>query len=79
MKKDTIPAKQYLLLEEVREACALAAQEAFETASILGLCAEGASECAVGAIRAVNLSALLQRVEPEHMNGVLASDVDQTG
>lgn len=47
------------LAEAVRAACLAAALESYEDASMRGLCHEGAWECAVGAIRTLNLQHLL--------------------
>lgn len=49
------------LAEAVRAACLTAALESYEDASIRGLCHEGAWECAVGAIRTLDLRRLLAR------------------
>lgn len=43
----------------VREACLKAAQEAYENAGISGLCEEGRWECAVAAIRSLDLQAII--------------------
>lgn len=51
--------QQRQLAEQVREACARAALDAFHQAAISGLCFEGAVECAVGAIRGLDLEDLL--------------------
>ena len=48
------------LAETVRDACLEAARQAYEDASIRGLCHEGAWECAVGAIRSLDVTAILQ-------------------
>lgn len=48
-----------LLAEAVRQACFKAAREALETASLSGLCREGAEEAALDAIRALDLGKLL--------------------
>jgi len=47
------------LAEAVREACLKAALDAYQQAAMSGLCGEGASECAVGAIRALDLEAII--------------------
>jgi len=47
--------------EAVRTACIETALAAYERASTDGLCAAGAWECAIDAIRALDLTALLQR------------------
>lgn len=48
-----------LLAEAVRQACFKAAREALETASLSGLCREGAEEAALDAIRALDLAKIL--------------------
>jgi hypothetical protein len=50
---------QRRLAEAVRDACGKAAQEAYENAGISGLCEEGRWECAVAAIRALDLEAVI--------------------
>ena len=47
------------LAEAVRQACLNAAREGYENAGISGLCEEGRWECAVGAIRALDLDAVI--------------------
>jgi hypothetical protein len=47
------------LAEAVRAACLTAALESYEDASMRGLCHEGAWECAIGAIRSLNLQHIL--------------------
>ena len=49
------------LAETVRTACLEAALHAYEDAGISGLCEEGRWECAVQAIKGVNLSALVKQ------------------
>ena len=56
---DTTDARR--LRAYTREACLEAALEAYEDASIRGLCAEGAWECAVGAIKAVSPETVLEK------------------
>lgn len=51
------------LAETVRAACLAAALESYEDASMRGLCHEGAWECAVGAIRALNVRSLVARYQ----------------
>ncbi|MSS71141.1 MAG: acetyltransferase [Candidatus Latescibacteria bacterium] len=48
------------LAEVIREACVRAALEGYERAGISGLCHEGAWECAVDAIRSLDLEALIR-------------------
>lgn len=50
------------LVEQIRAACIQAALDGYETASADGLCAEGAWECAVDAMRHADLAALAQTV-----------------
>jgi hypothetical protein len=47
------------LVEAVRDACLKAAREAYENAGISGLCEEGRWECAVAAIRLLDLEAVI--------------------
>ncbi len=51
------------LAEAVRQACIAAALAGFEEAGISGLCLEGRWECAVSAMRSVDLDALLTDLE----------------
>ncbi|MDE2090908.1 MAG: acetyltransferase [Gammaproteobacteria bacterium] len=50
------------LAEAVRQACLRAASEGYESASISGLCHEGAMEAAFDAIRRLDLETVLQAV-----------------
>jgi hypothetical protein len=45
----------------IREACVQAALTGYENAALDGLCPEGAQECAIEAIRAVPIEALVAR------------------
>ena len=45
--------------EAVRDACLKAAREAYDNAGISGLCEEGRWECAVAAIRSLDLEAVI--------------------
>ncbi|MDQ4076430.1 MAG: acetyltransferase [Chloroflexota bacterium] len=51
--------RQRRLAEAVRTACLQAAIRGYEQAAMDGLCHEGAWECALDAIRAVDLDTLL--------------------
>jgi len=51
---------QQRLAENVRDACLKAAQEAYENAGISGLCEEGRWECAVAAIRSLDLESVIR-------------------
>ena len=48
------------IAEAVRAACIRAALDGYQNASISGLCAEGAFEAAVSAIRMLDLKSLIQ-------------------
>ena len=50
------------LAELVRDACMRAALDAYESAGISGLCAEGRWEIAVQAIRILDLKGLLEEL-----------------
>lgn len=52
---------QHKLAEAVRSACLEAALCAYEDAGISGLCEEGRWECAVQAIKGVDLSTLVKQ------------------
>lgn len=54
---------QRRLAEAVRDACGKAAQEAYENAGISGLCEEGRRECAISAIRALDLNTVINAVQ----------------
>ena len=49
----------------VRNACIQAALEGYEQAQIAGLCQEGAWECAVDAMRMVDLKEILRKTVAE--------------
>lgn len=49
------------LAEAIRTACLQAVLDAYEDASIRGLCHEGAWECAVGAIQSFDVEDILQK------------------
>jgi hypothetical protein len=48
------------IAEAVQAACTAAAKRAFDDAAISGLCHDGAVECAVGAIKALDLTAIVE-------------------
>ena len=52
------------IAQSVRDACLRAAVDAYEDAGVRGLCAEGRWECAVDAIRRVELSQLIASEPP---------------
>ena len=47
------------LAEAIRAACLNAARQAYENAGISGLCEEGRWECAVDAIRSLDIEAVI--------------------
>jgi hypothetical protein len=51
--------------EAVRAACIQAAVTAYEEAGIQGLCEEGRWEAAVGALKSIDLYALIQELESD--------------
>ncbi len=53
------PALTLEIAEAVRRACVDAALEGYERAQVAGLCHEGALECAVDAIRLVDVAGLV--------------------
>ena len=54
---------QRRLAEAGRDACRKAAQEAYENAGISGLCEEGRWECAISAIRSLDLEAVISALQ----------------
>ena len=53
------------IAEAVREACLKAARDGYENAGISGLCEEGRWECALGAIRSLDLAAVIAGISAE--------------
>ena len=51
--------------DAVRQACVRAALDGYERAQIAGLCQEGAWECAVDAMRMLDLTTLLHQAPPD--------------
>jgi hypothetical protein len=51
------------LARAIRDACLEAALQAYEDAGMQGLCAEGRWEAAVGALRTVDVAALVRRFQ----------------
>jgi hypothetical protein len=47
------------IAEAVRAACLKAAQDAYENAGVSGLCQEGRWECAISAVRALDLESVI--------------------
>ena len=60
MDKTTALEERRQLAERVRRACIEAALAGYEHAAISGLCHEGAWECAISAMRVVDLGAIAE-------------------
>ena len=60
------------LAETIRAACIQAALAGYEDASMSGLCHEGAWECAIDAIRSLNINAILEQMEATSGNSTHA-------
>ena len=60
MEKSFTPDERRQLAEQVRQACIEAALAGYENAAISGLCHEGAWECAISAMRVVDLGAIAE-------------------
>ena len=58
-----VPPSAPPVAQAVRAACIAAALEAFEDASIRGLCCEGAWECAVGAMTTLDLDEIVATLD----------------
>jgi hypothetical protein len=65
MNKDDDERHLLRIAEAVRAACLEAALESYEEAGIRGLCHEGSWECAIGAIRSLNLRRILAHQQGE--------------
>lgn len=48
------------IAEAVRAACLKTAQEAYESAGVSGLCEEGRWECAISAVRSLDLGSVIE-------------------
>lgn len=60
-----IDSQTHQAATEVHQACIAAALEAYESAKMSGLCDEGAWEAAVGAMRMIDVDAILNRPSQE--------------
>lgn len=60
--KSEFSKQEIILIEQVKTACFNAAKEAFYDASISGLCADGAIEAALGAIKMIQIKPEKQAV-----------------
>jgi len=72
------PKQNHELARQVREQCIQTALSAYENASISGLCAEGAFEAAVSAMRMIDVDALAEEAADADENPVRRSgEVEQ--
>jgi hypothetical protein len=63
--EETRLKEQRQLAEVIRQACLQAALAGYEDASISGLCHEGAWECAIDAIRSLDINTVLEQALPD--------------
>lgn len=68
MDDKALPADSLLVARAVRDACLQAVITAYEDAAMNGLCHEGVWECAVDAVRSLNLEQLLGAMLKERQN-----------
>ena len=68
MDKTTALEERRQLAERVRRACIEAALAGYEYAAISGLCHEGAWECAISAMRVVDLGGIVDDATPEALS-----------
>jgi len=68
MDKTTALEERRQLAERVRRACIEAALAGYEHAAISGLCHEGAWECAISAMRVVDLGGIVDDATPEALS-----------
>ena len=61
MVSERMGAQQTTLAEAVRQACIKTALAAYEDAAMNGLCHEGAWECAVEAMRALDVTVIIRQ------------------
>lgn len=55
---------EHRLAEAIRAACIQAALQGYADAAVSGLCHEGAWECAVDAMRALDVAAIIRAIDP---------------
>ena len=60
-----VPPELKQIAEAVRRACIEAALAAYEDSGVMGLCAEGRWEAAIGAMQSLDIQALLARQDKE--------------
>ncbi len=59
MDEQIIKNEQIKIAETIKKECIKTALEAYESASQNGVCCEGAWECAVDAVRSLDIAAIL--------------------
>ena len=64
-----LPVNDVTLAKAVRDACVRVALSAYEDAAMNGLCHEGAWECAVDAVRSLDIERLLAELQKESQHG----------
>ena len=57
-------SQQYELARKVRDECIQAALSAYESASMSGLCGEGAFEAAISAMRMMDVEKMVEPAKP---------------
>ena len=57
--------ERHRLAEAVKTACIAAAEQGYEQAAASGLCDEGALEAAIGAVRMLDVDAVIATLPPE--------------
>jgi hypothetical protein len=62
-RTDSMSGVPLAVVEAIRAACLRTALEAYEDAGLRGLCPEGRWECAVGALRHLDLQSVLEAAE----------------
>jgi hypothetical protein len=66
MNKDDDERNLLRIAEAIRAACLEAALESYEEAGMRGLCHEGAWECAIGAMRSLNVKRILEHRQGDY-------------
>jgi hypothetical protein len=67
MDEQQITSERQRIAALVRDACLRSVLEAYERASLDGLCCEGAFECAMDALRSLDVKSLLEQpVDPSY-------------
>lgn len=56
-------SREFQIAESVRKTCIEAAEEAYEEASMNGLCGEGAFESAIGALQTLDVDEIVRKYQ----------------